>query len=87
MSNIFYGHAPIVNGLFLVNLDSSDTYIHNVDAKRCKLNKDNTTYLWHCRLGHIGVKRMKKLHTDGLLESFDFQSADACKPSSKRKYD
>src|SRR3954469_1609809 len=25
--------------------------------------------MWHCRLGHIGIKRMKKLHSDGLLES------------------
>ena len=31
--------------------------------------------MWHCRLGHIGVKRMKKLHADGLLESLD-----ACEP-------
>ena len=33
--------------------------------KRCKVNNDSATYLWHCRLGHIGVKRMKKLHADG----------------------
>ena len=36
--------------------------------------------LWHCRLGHIGVKRMKKLHADGILESLDYESLDACKP-------
>ena len=79
MSNIFYGHAPVVNGLFLLNLESN-SHIHNIDAKRCKMNDDNTTYLWHCRLGHIGVKRMKKLHTDGLLESLDFESFDTCEP-------
>ncbi|KAK1680533.1 hypothetical protein QYE76_041381, partial [Lolium multiflorum] len=77
MNNIFYGHAPEKNGLFLLNLDSSDTHVHNIDAKRIKLN-DNSTYMWHCRLGHIGVKRMKKLHSDGLLESLDFQSLDRC---------
>ena len=43
-------------------------------AKRCKVNNDSATYLWHCRLGHIGVKRMKKLHADGLLESLDYES-------------
>ena len=32
--------------------------------------------MWHCRLGHIGVKRMKKIHADGLLESFD--TCEAC---------
>src|SRR3990170_8484427 len=36
--------------------------------------------LWHCRLGHIGVKRMKKLHADGLLESLDYESFDAREP-------
>ena len=78
MSNIFYGHAPSKSGLFLMNLDSSDTHIHNVDAKRCKVDNDSATYLWHCHLGHIGVKRMKKLHADGLLESLDYESFDTC---------
>jgi hypothetical protein len=80
MSNIFYGHAPLVNGLFFLNLDHSDKHIHNVDAKRCKVNNDSTTYLWHCRLGNIGVKRMKKLHADGLLESLDYESFETCEP-------
>ena len=80
MSNIFYGHAPLVNGLFLLSLDSGDTHIHNVNTKRCKVDNDSSTYLWHCRLGHIGIKRMKKLHSDGLLESLDFESFDTCEP-------
>ena len=43
--------------------------------KRCKVDNYSATYLWHCRLGHIGVKCIKKLHSDGLLESLD-----ACEP-------
>ena len=35
MDNIFYGHAPVMNGLFMLNLDISDTHIRNVDAQ-CK---------------------------------------------------
>ena len=58
MNKTFHGHTP--NGDGLLNLDHSDTHIHNVDAKRCKVNNDSATYLWHCRLVHIGVKRMKK---------------------------
>src|SRR3954468_16198441 len=85
MSNIFYGHAPLKSDLFLMNLDSSDTHIHNVEAKRCRVDNDSATYLWHCRLDHIGIKRMKKLHVDGLLESLDYESLDyesldACEP-------
>ena len=41
MNNIFYGHAPLKSGLFLLNLDSSDTHIHNVEAKRCKVDNDS----------------------------------------------
>ena len=50
MNKTFYGHTPNVSGL--LNLDRSDTHIHNIDAKRCKVDNDSATYLWHCRLGH-----------------------------------
>ena len=55
-----------MSGLFSLNLDSSDTHVHSIEAKRYKFNNDSATYLWHCCLGHIGVKRMKKLHANGL---------------------
>ena len=75
---INYGHTPNVNGL--LNLDRSDTHIHNIDAKRCKVDNDSTTYLCHSHLGHIGVKHMKKLHVDGLLESLDYEPLGAYVP-------
>ena len=56
MSNTFYGHAPLMGGLFFLNLVGSDTHIHSIEAKRYKFNNDSATYLWHCPLGHIGVK-------------------------------
>ena len=34
MNKTFYRHTPNVNGL--LNLDRSDTHIHNIDAKKCK---------------------------------------------------
>ena len=80
MSNIFYGHAPLKSGLFLMNIGSSDTHIHNAEAKRCRVDNDSATYLWHCRLGHIDVKCMKKLHKVGPLESLDYESFDTCEP-------
>ena len=58
-----------MSGLFLLNLDSSDTHVHSIEAKRCRVDNDSATYLWHCRLGQIGVKRMKEPHSVGLLES------------------
>ena len=78
MNNTFYGHTPNINGF--LNPDRGYTHIHNIEAKRCKVNTDSATYLWHCRLGHIGVKRMKKLHADGILESLDYESLGTCEP-------
>ena len=63
LNNTFNGLAP------KMNLDRSDTHIHNNEAKRCKVNNDSATYLWHCHVSHNGIKRMKKLHVDGSLDS------------------
>ena len=32
----------------------------------------------HCHHSHISEKHMKKLHSDGLLTSFDFESYETC---------
>ena len=34
--------------------------------------------MWHCRLGHINEKHISKLHKDGILEPFDYESYDEC---------
>ena len=78
MNRTLYGYTPNENSL--LDLDRSDTHNHNIETKRCKVNNDGAIYLWHCRLGHIGVKRVKKIHADGLLESLDYESVDACEP-------
>ena len=77
MNKTLYGYTPNENSS--LDLDRSDTHIHNINAKRCKVNKDSIAYLWHCCLGHIGTKRMKKLHADGLLESI-LESFETCEP-------
>jgi hypothetical protein len=78
--NIFYVYTPVCEGLYILDLDCNVTHINSADAKRCKLSDDNSMYTWHCRLGHVGVKHMKKLHSDGLLGSLDFDSFDTCEP-------
>ena len=78
MNKTFYGHTSNVNGL--LNLDRNNTHIHHSDAKICKIVNYSATYLWHYRLGYIGVKSMKKLHADGLLQSLVYESFDTCEP-------
>ena len=65
-----------MNGLYILNL--GDPTIYKISTKRHRSNDLNPAYLWHCCLGHINEKRVEKLHRDGLLDSFDFESFDTC---------
>ncbi|GJR89956.1 putative RNA-directed DNA polymerase [Tanacetum coccineum] len=47
------------------------------NPKKRKLDLDSS-YLWHCRLAHIGKTRMQKLQREGLLESINEESFDKC---------
>jgi hypothetical protein len=73
---IFYTHCPLVNGLYVLDLE--DKSVCNINMKRARLNNLNPTFIWHCRLGHINEKCIERLHRDGLLSSFDFESFDTC---------
>ena len=70
------------NGLYVLDLEMP---IYNINTKRMKPNELNPTYLWHCRLGHINEKRISKLHKDGLLDSFDYESYETCRSCLIRK--
>jgi hypothetical protein len=69
-NEILYTHGPLVNGLYVFELE--DKFVCNINMKRARLNDLNPTFIWHCRLGHINEKRIERLHKDGLLSSFDF---------------
>ena len=75
LNDIYYGYAHLINGLYVLDLDMP---VLNINTKRIKSNDSNPTYLWHCCLGHINEKRISRLHKDGLLDSFDFESYEAC---------
>ena len=69
LNNTFNGLAPKMNGL--LNLDRSDTH---APAKRYKI----VMIVPH--VSHIGIKRMKKLHVDGSLDSLVFEKFETCEP-------
>src|SRR4051812_36040466 len=35
-NNVFYVHAPVCNGLFLMDLEYHDSHINNIEEKRLK---------------------------------------------------
>ncbi|GJV62139.1 hypothetical protein Tco_1468239 [Tanacetum coccineum] len=74
-NNMLYFNAFPRNGIFEINLDDMiliDKFVFHV-AKQTKYDL-NTTYLWHCRVSHIKKKHIKKLLSDGILESIGSDS-------------
>ncbi|GKA64544.1 retrotransposon protein, putative, ty1-copia subclass [Tanacetum coccineum] len=78
--NIVYFNAFPRDGIFEIDMHnhmSNERSIYTCSNKKTKHNLDST-FLWHCRLGHINKKRIEKLQHDGLLELIDDKSFDTC---------
>ena len=43
-----------------------------------KLTNENSSSLWHKRLGHISKRRIERLVSDGILDSLDFTDFEIC---------
>ncbi|CAJ2671288.1 unnamed protein product [Trifolium pratense] len=52
--------------------------------KRCNIN-ENSSILWHRRLGHISIERIKRLVKDGVLNTLDFTDFKTCVDCIKGK--
>ncbi|GJR31579.1 retrotransposon protein, putative, ty1-copia subclass [Tanacetum coccineum] len=75
-NNLVYFVTVLRDGIFEVDMSCSninDSSMYNVSNKRAKINLDSS-YLWHCRLGHISKKRIEKLQHEGLLNSTDIST-------------
>ena len=70
------GNGVLNGGLFKINLSNTIPYNlmatqENASIKRCIMN-EKSSKLWHRRLGHISVERIKRLVNDGVLGTLDF---------------
>ncbi|MCO6516902.1 MAG: hypothetical protein J6586_10510, partial [Snodgrassella sp.] len=83
LNGVFYFNAIAVNGVFEIDMNDNDNAfvknnsMYSINNKRIKKGLDSS-YLWHCRLAHIGKDRMKKLQHDGLLNKINDESFDKC---------
>ncbi|RVX02371.1 Retrovirus-related Pol polyprotein from transposon TNT 1-94 [Vitis vinifera] len=70
--------------IFLQN-DTSHNSLHvQIGIKRCVVKDDSST-LWHRRLGHISIDRIKRLVNDGVLSTLDFTNFETCVDCIKGK--
>ncbi|GKA15609.1 retrotransposon protein, putative, ty1-copia subclass [Tanacetum coccineum] len=79
--NVFYFNTIPHDAIYEIdmhNLYPNVSSTFNVSNKRIKYSLDSS-YLWHCRLGHINKKRMDKLQRDGILQSTHDESLEKCK--------
>jgi len=70
----YVGNGILSNGLYCINLQNNVTYdsMHvHTGTKRCVINEDSSK-LWHQRLGHISIERIKRLVNEGVLNTLNF---------------
>ena len=84
------GNGILCDGLFQILLQSNVSYnvMHdqeNVGIK-CSVMNENSSMLWHRRLGHISIKRIEKLGKDRILVSLDFTDFQTCVDCIKGKH-
>jgi len=50
--------------------------MHGNVGIKCSFINEISSILWHKKLGHISIERVKRLVNDGVLEAHDFISTD-----------
>ena len=83
--NLFYksnhiGTCILAYGLYRISLlnEATNYSLHvHIGTKRCNINEDSSV-LWHQRLGHISIDRIKRLVKDGVLSTLDYTDLETC---------
>jgi hypothetical protein len=95
-NTFFVCSGNLCDGLYKLNLNihfakSLLALHHNVGTKRSLIN-ENSSILWHRRLGHITKERLERLVKYEILPNLDFTDFGVCvdcikgkKPNTQRK--
>ena len=74
------GNGILSDGLYRIFLqnDATNSLMHvHTGTKRCNINEDSSM-LWHRRLGHISIDRIKRLVNDRVLNTLDYTDFETC---------
>ena len=81
--SIEVGSGVLCDGLYMLNI--SNMVVNSiVGNKRSKVD-ENSSMLWHRRLGHISRPRIERLVKQGILHDLDFSDFDTCVDCIKGK--
>ncbi|XP_070039071.1 uncharacterized protein [Nicotiana tomentosiformis] len=83
--NDLYVNDYLQHDVYVLPNVNEDSIMHVSSLKKKRDDQVNHIYLWHCRLGHIGEKRIKKLYKEGYLDKYDFESYPTCQSCLKGK--
>ena len=84
------GYGSLVDGLYKFRLDPTYECNHSslhseiIGMKR-SIYDENSYSLWHKRLCHISIDRIKRLINDGVLKTLDFSDSGTCLSCIKGK--
>ena len=76
LNGVLYVIGTLCNGIYILDMSNPILTVH--DNKILKQDNLKSSYLRHCYLSHISEILMSKLHKDGSLGSFDYESYDTC---------
>ena len=75
------GTNSSVDNLYKWDINVSHIY-ESLHASNCgtnrKLTNENSSMLWHKRLGHISKQRIQRLMSEGILDSLNFSDLKIC---------
>ena len=86
--SIVVGVASLHNGLYMLKLSTSfvDTTVNIVTRNKRPRTSENSSMLWHRRLGHISRERLERMVKEGILVDLDFSDFDKCVDCIKGKF-
>ena len=81
------GSLSYVDNLYMLDIVASyhETLQLSTRGVKRKLTNENSSSLWHKRLGHIFKRRIERLVLDGILDSLDFADFEICTNCIKGK--
>ena len=81
------GSLSYVDNLYMLNTVASyhETLQLSTRGVKRKLTNENSSSLWHKRLGHISKRRIERLVSNGILDFLDFADFEICTNCIKGK--